>query len=597
MSSKSRGGLSKREFAAASKPKVTKSTSTRSAAKPKSVAPLVGAGPLLPGQSRVAPLAGPSLPGKVKPGYYDYSNNSVNLTGYKEPSTRELASKSQSKSGSSKSSGLSGGKSVSFGDSNGGSKTNIQKALGNGLSLSTPKSTPANKGGSGILDLLKNAGAGLMRSFGEANVNRSLGLASDNAFLTDSQRRDNFNKFANINDANAQEEDGMSALGIALRKGSQPDIPTGYGDNGEIFFNGAKPRETFLKSDFATPGTNFSRPGSEQAYSRGEDPRLSNKGSFGVPLAVTSTAPRQAPYTPPKQPEYTVPQEIRSDESPEIQTENNPAIQEVLAALETQNQFPQDGSMQYQTSTRGNASGRGSGMFGTGKGVQGDDPYIKELRKAYSSNGGEKWLRKQFDELIKSLDPTYAQMQKEGEDALQAQLLNNNTQLASVMNANNVGDSEQRAQLMAGQQRDTQTALGNLLAKLATAKAGDVSQYKQQYATQRGQLEERNQSNAQRLMEQIQQYRNQQAEQEYKYAALAGRGGTQKAGSITYMGNDANGNPVYYNTTTGQRVVGSGLTRKNSNPLEEAMAALLGQGSQGGQQVQYDEDGRPYIEQ
>lgn len=497
MSSKSRGGLSKREFAAASKPKVTKSTSTRSAAKPKSVAPLVGAGPLLPGQVRVSadgPAIGPLLPGQKR----------------NAASVRELASKSKSKSSSSKSGGLSGGKSVSFGDSNGGSKTNIQKALGNGLSLSTPKSTPANKGGSGILDILKNAGAGLMRSFGEANVNRSLGLASDNAFLTDSQRRDNFNKFANINDANAQEEDGMSALGIALRKGSQPDIPTGYGDNGETFFNGAKPRETFLKSDFATPGTNFSRPGSEQAYSRGEDPRLSNKGSFGVPLAVTSTAPRQAPYTPPKQPEYTVPQEIRSDESPEIQTENNPAIQEVLAAIETQNQFPQDGSMQYPTSTRGNASGRGSGMFGTGKGVQGDDPYIKELRKAYSSNGGEKWLRKQFDELIKSLDPTYAQMQKEGEDALQAQLLNNNTQLASVMNANNVGDSEQRAQLMAGQQRDTQTALGNLLAKLATAKAGDVSQYKQQYATQRGQLEERNQTNQRALLEKIQAYRNQQ---------------------------------------------------------------------------------------
>lgn len=511
MASKSRGGLSKREFAAQVKVKSAPKSSSRSVAKPKSVAPLVGAGPLLPGQSRVAPLAGPSLPGKVKPGYYDYSNNSVNLTGYKEPSTRELASKSKSKSGSSKSSGLSGGKSVSFGDSNGGSKTNIQKALGNGLSLSTPKSTPANKGGSGILDLLKNAGAGLMRSFGEANVNRSLGLASDNAFLTDSQRRDNFNKFANINDANAQEEDGMSALGIALRKGSQPDIPTGYGDNGEIFFNGAKPRETFLKSDFATPGTNFSRPGSEQAYSRGEDPRLSNKGSFGVPLAVTSTAPRQAPYSAPSY-DYTPNNrnDSRTNEFPNPRIQDNPVQQKILAALETQNQFPQDGSMQYPTSTRGNASGRGSGMFGTGKGVQGDDPYIKELRKAYSSNGGEKWLRKQFDELIKSLDPTYAQMQKEGEDALQAQLLNNNTQLASVMNANNVGDSEQRAQLMAGQQRDTQTALGNLLAKLATAKAGDVSQYKQQYATQRGQLDERNQTNQRALLEKIQAYRNQQ---------------------------------------------------------------------------------------
>ena len=61
------------------------------------------------------------------------------------------------------------------------------------------------------------------------------------------------------------------------------------------------------------------------------------------------------------------------------------------------------------------------------------------------------------------------------------------------------------------QQRDTQTALGNLLAKLAQNKAGDVSQYKTQYAQQRGQLADRNQSNQQKLMEQIQQYRNQQA--------------------------------------------------------------------------------------
>ena len=167
---------------------------------------------------------------------------------------------------------------------------------------------------------------------------------------------------------------------------------------------------------------------------------------------------------------------------------------------------------------------RGSGLFGTGKGVgnpAGDDPYIKELRKAYASNGGEKWLRKQFEELIAALDPTYAQMQKEGTDALNAQLNNQNLQLASVMNANNVGDSEQRAQLMAGQQRDTTTALGNLLAKLAQNKAGDVSGYKSEQAKQMGQLQERNQTNRQRLLQAIQDYREKQL----------GRGGSGGVGT------------------------------------------------------------------
>lgn len=246
---------------------------------------------------------------------------------------------------------------------------------------------------------------------------------------------------------------------------------------------------------------------------------------------------------------------------------------------------------------------RGSGLFGTGKGVGNpaggqDDPYIKELRKAYSSNGGEKWLRKQFEELISALDPTYAQMQKEGTDALNAQLNNDNIKLASVMNANNTGDSEQRAQLMAQQQQGTQTALGNLLAKLAQNKAQDVSGYKSQMADKMGQYRSQQQSNQQRLMEQIQQYRQRQEDQAYKNASLAGRGNTpQKAGTLSYLGDDANGNPVYYNTTTGERTTEAGLKRKQSNPLEEAMAALLGQGGGGGQQVQYDENGRPYIEQ
>lgn len=171
-----------------------------------------------------------------------------------------------------------------------------------------------------------------------------------------------------------------------------------------------------------------------------------------------------------------------------------------------------DGPVETPGATTGNRSGRGSGNFGTGKGIQGDDEYIKELRKSYSSNGGEKWLRKQFEELISQLDPTYAQMQQEGTDALNAQLNNENTKLASVMNANNTGDSEQRAQLMAGQQRDTSTALGNLLAKLSQNKAQDVSGYKVQQAEAMGKLQQNKKQDARALLEKIQAYKSQQAQ-------------------------------------------------------------------------------------
>ena len=97
MPSKKRGGLSKRQYAAQKATTQAKKNASVRATASKSVAPLVGAGPLTPGQTRQAPLAGPSLPGKVSPGYYDYSNNSVNLTGYSEPSKKSSSSSSSKK--------------------------------------------------------------------------------------------------------------------------------------------------------------------------------------------------------------------------------------------------------------------------------------------------------------------------------------------------------------------------------------------------------------------------------------------------------------------------------------------------------------------
>lgn len=175
--------------------------------------------------------------------------------------------------------------------------------------------------------------------------------------------------------------------------------------------------------------------------------------------------------------------------------------------------------------TIGNRSGRGSGAFGTGKGTMSDDPYIKELRKAYSSNGGEKWLRKQFEELIAQLDPTYAALQKEGETSLNQQLLQNNQQLASVMNANNIGYSEFRQQAMARQQTESQTALGNLLAKLSQAKAQDASGYRSKLYEGLQQNQQTNKTNQQKLMEAIQGYKDKQWDRDYKMKELGQKGG------------------------------------------------------------------------
>ena len=265
-----------------------------------------------------------------------------------------------------------------------------------------------------------------------------------------------------------------------------------------------------------------------------------NNGVFGIPTAQASDTRGSS--------DPSVDKEMNVG-TPEIDTQNDPSL---AAEMGMEQDYSQTQNNAYGgdpiTDKPGGTTRRpyGSGAFGTGKGVQSDDPYIKELRKAYSSNGGEKWLRKQFEELIASLDPTYAQMQKEGQDALQAQLLNNNNQLASVMNANNTGDSEQRAQLMAGQQRDSQTALGNLLAKLSQAKAGDVSQYKQQYAEKRGQLADRNQSNAQTLIEKIRSYQADQQDQAYKQQVLGQKGTktpAKKNMSLTPISWGADGKP------------------------------------------------------
>lgn len=548
---------------------VAPKVSSRAVASKAPVATGPAIGPLMPGQirSNSGPAIGPLLPNQTR---------ATTVPSKSSSSSRDLAAKAQQKKLNPASS--------------------VKAAEASGL-LGTQSMVPAGDtikgGGGGLLDKLKSKGMGIMSSIGQASFDRGAGIAGASGRRTQEELMNNRRTLSD------------NAFGIPTVNASvNPDLPSGVnrddfeslfpqerddmnptstGPNGEQYFNDFGPDDMSLQSKFLT-----AQKTNPVDQTRGNNP-------FGVPTANAA----ELNYTP---------DNYRQNKS----EEKNYSSQYDLPEAPTQEEITQQQNELYgnieqapidQAPPQVTRQVRGSGMFGTGKGVGNpaggqDDPYIKELRKAYSSNGGEKWLRKQFEELIAALDPTYAQMQKEGTDALNAQLNNDNIKLASVMNANNTGDSEQRAQLMAQQQQGTQTALGNLLAKLAQNKAQDVSGYKSQMADKMGQYRSQQQSNQQRLMEQIQQYRQRQEDQAYKNASLAGRGNTpQKAGTLSYLGDDANGNPVYYNTTTGERTTEAGLKRKQSNPLEEAMAALLGQGGGGGQQVQYDENGRPYIEQ
>ena len=70
--------LSSRELAVKAKKKATLSLAPKVTTKPKSVAPLVGAGPLLPGQVRVGGTvqgAGPLLPNQTRDNSYSGGGN------------------------------------------------------------------------------------------------------------------------------------------------------------------------------------------------------------------------------------------------------------------------------------------------------------------------------------------------------------------------------------------------------------------------------------------------------------------------------------------------------------------------------------------
>ena len=674
MASKKRGGLSKREFSSNQAVTQTKKNASVRATASKSLAPLVGAGPLLPGQTRQAPLAGPSLPGKVAPGYFDYSNNSVDLAGYKEPS----APGSSKVSSSSKTNRAIAAKKVDF---------SPLKSENQGVSSPNP-----------VLPAPKKTGmfSNLMGDIGKMWVNNGLNRAAPTAYLTDQQRQSNINDSLGISSAAAA---GPSALELALQKGSTPDTPTGYGPNREEYYNGYDPaggRGSIFTSDFATPGTNFNRPGSEQAYLRGESPvsygqnkrneqitygsqpsfvpspvrtpRRIASGSFDqVTTPVRSSVQTQDFQDALSYPDLTpvdnggggtrqrflgrgnlsngmasngkldsefsgasfgVPTDGVSDGSLEEQIRKILGIQTASAA-----DMPQMASfrgdmgtlpmssqtdpraMNYQGSQRFSMNPTGQneqvtntrvqnpgGSQGGGvaqqfsQGATGGDPMdsyynsqLKTQNKAFSAQ--EKAQKRALNELLKSITSQYKTQQTTGINQLAKSKQEDLLKLSGLFQfANQDPDSEQRVQYEQRANQDYAGQQSDFLAKLAAAQAQEESRARQGYQSQMSDIAGQRNDARSKIEELI--FKARQDAQKGGSRALSGTA----AGSVTYMGDNASGEPVYRNNKTGEMQVGTGLTRKSQDPYAQMMASIMGQ-QQSGPRVQYDENGRPYIEQ
>lgn len=509
------------------------------ATKPKSITPLVGAGPLMTGQRRISsqgPAIGPLLENQSRP------------TPQKSTSSnRAQAAKAfdYSKAKSTPNSGLTGAGNTTFG---GGAKTNINAALSSGglVRGGGAKELPGG-GKEGIFSRLFSALSGAQAKKAQGDVLRG----DPGAYNTPAQLAENRQQMQSAVNY------GLGVPGASASNGEFSDIGGIQQADQPFDYSQAKS----VMPDFSPENEGYS------PYSR--------PGDIEQATALDSVFLRGAkPYDP-----FAGAQSRGGRSNDSFVPEYTPTQEEV--SQQANEQFGGGpGPVDMAGATTGNRSGRGSGMFGTGKGLQGsEDPYIKELRKAYSSNGGEKWLRKQFEELIAQLDPTYAALQKEGTDALNAQLNEQNTKLASVMNAGNVGDSEQRAQMMAQQQQGTQTALGNLLSKLALQKSQDVSGYRSKLNESLAANADKRQTNQQRLMEAIQGYRDKQWDREYKMKELGQKGSGTKA-SYKQVGVNSKGQPVFRDFNSNQEWVGEGLT--------PAMSAQP--------QLQQDENGNWYYE-
>lgn len=549
MASNKRGGLSKGEFqraqAAKAKPMV-KRVPTRSSSKP---APLYGAGPLMPGQKRVANSYGgdknvPSLvgAGPLLPGQKRVQNS---YTGDKPKSTPNLVNKSITKNTNKKS-----------------NRSLASKALGLLTGAGTAEAADSNpdtidynkvslqpvttKKQSGIVDFLGKA----VDPFGIKGKLRERGI--------------------NIPQ--------VPDLGISEALGLNKEVPTGL-------------------ANYATEDGKWLNTGDSMAmydYQRFQDENA-DSGIDANTFINNRRNPRGGvptnPYSP-VQPQPAKRQNTNYEQGNDNQIDTEGYTNDIFNGALTENNpasyvNPADAPLQdLPGGTQRSRSGRGSGLFATGKGVGNpagpEDEYLSMLRKSMKGYGRqEDDVMRQFKNLIKALDPTYDEYQKEGKDALDKELQRNLTQLAAVMNSNNTGDSEQRAQMMAGLQRDNQNSLGDLVRKLMLQKNEDINKYKSQSVEAVNSVRDKQMSARERYAQALKDYKQQQFENQYKMSSLGSRGGGSSKANYKQVGVDASGQPVFRDFNTGEEWVGNGL-KANYDPLD-AIYERLGQNqSQGG---------------
>lgn len=480
-----------------------------------------------------------------------------------------------------------------------------------------------------------NAFSNLMSSIGRMWAGNGVGMASKNAFLSDQERQANINAGLGIGTAEAS---GPSALENYFEKSATPDQPTGYGPEGEIYYNNFDPAVSggmTYRSDFATPGTDFSRPGSEAAYIRGESPisygagkraEAETYGSKQQPDQNRKT-PRKIVYdqtpqfTPPtSQPESITPQftSIVPDYTPvstgqpgtqrrllgngmisngvasngkldqnldglsygSAPSEEDSLLRELLGGYsmpqvlqrgmqqETQGTNNDYAPRQMAQNPGGSQGGGVSQQYSQGAtgGNTMEGYYNKQMKiqnKAFSAQ--EKAQKKALEELLKSIKNQYGTQQTEGLNTLNKSKQEDLLKLSGLFNfANQDPNSEQRMQYEQRANNDYSNQQSDFLAKLAASMQGDISSAKQGYQKEISSLASQRNDARSRIEELI--FKAQQDKLE-KNSKAQKSGGSQSAGSVVYIGNDEQGNPVYRNTKTGAMETYPGVRKPAGNPV------------------------------
>lgn len=237
------------------------------------------------------------------------------------------------------------------------------------------------------------------------------------------------------------------------------------------------------------------------------------------------------------------------------------------------NQVQTNANQSPQITQRSNPGGSQSGGVAQqySQGETGGSPlegYYKKQQKGYSAQ--EKAQKKALNELLKSIKSQYSNEEAQGTTKLEKSKQEDLLKLSGLFNfANQDPNSEQRIQYQNRLSQDYATQLTDYLQQISQQRGQAISQAKQGYQGQLADIAQQRNASSLELMKLQQQLQSDALDR----ASKGSSGGTQKAGSITYIGNDASGNPVYYNSTTGQQQSYPGVTRPSSNPL----AALFGQ--------------------